>query len=149
MKKKPVAVAPKIQIRKDDLVVVLTGKYKDRKTPRKVLSVLRDTGKVLVEGVNVVKDAPSKQSQRAGDATGLTEKTMPIDASNVQLVDSKGVPTRVRLVKGEDGKRTRVSVKSGETIYSRLSPARSRPSVALRNPSLTSSCAKACLSAAW
>lgn len=114
MKKKPVAVAPKINIHKDDMVVVLTGKYKDRTQPRKVLSVLRDKGKVIVEGVNVVKDTP-KKTQQGGD-TGITEKTMPIDASNVQLVDSKGVPTRIRLVKGEDGKRTRVSVKSGETI---------------------------------
>jgi large subunit ribosomal protein L24 len=116
MKKKPVAVAAKINIRKDDMVVVLSGKYRDRKTPRKVLSVLRDTGKVIVEGVNVVKDMPSKQAQRSGEENKITEKTMPIDASNVQLVDSKGVPTRVRLVKGEDGKRARVSVKSGETI---------------------------------
>lgn len=116
MKKKPVAVAPKINIRKDDMVVVLSGKYRDRKTPRKVLSVLRDKGKVIVEGVNVVKDTPNKRNRQAGEDTGITEKTMPIDASNVQLVDSKGVPSRVRLVKGEDGKRTRVSVKSGETI---------------------------------
>lgn len=116
MKKKPVAVAPKISIRKDDMVVVLSGKYRDRKTPRKVLSVLRDQGKVVVEGVNVVKDTPNKRTQRAGDEQGITEKTMPIDASNVQLVDAKGVPTRVRFVKGEDGKRSRVSVKSGETI---------------------------------
>lgn len=116
MKKKPVAVAPKINIRKDDMVVVLSGKYRDRKTPRKVLSVLRDKGKVIVEGVNVVKDTPNKRNRQGGEDTGITEKTMPIDASNVQLVDSKGVPSRVRLVKGEDGKRTRVSVKSGETI---------------------------------
>jgi large subunit ribosomal protein L24 len=116
MKKKPVAVAPKINIHKDDMVVVLSGKYRDRKTPRKVLSVLRDKGKVIVEGVNVVKDTPNKRTRQGGEDTGITEKTMPIDASNVQLVDAKGVPSRIRLVKGEDGKRTRVSVKSGETI---------------------------------
>ena len=116
MKKKPVAVAPKINIRKDDMVVVLSGKYRDLKTPRKVISVLRDKGRVIVEGVNVVKDMPSKKTQQAGGEQGITEKTMPIDASNLMLVDSKGVPSRIRLVKGEDGKRTRVSVKSGERI---------------------------------
>lgn len=116
MKKKPVAVAKKINIRKDDMVVVLSGKYRDLKTPRKVLSVIRDKGRVIVEGVNVVKDMPSKKTQQAGGEQGITEKTMPIDASNLMLVDSKGVPSRIRLVKGEDGKRTRVSVKSGETI---------------------------------
>ena len=116
MKKKPVAVAPKMAIRTGDMVVVLSGKYKDRKTPRKVTSVLREQGKVIVEGVNVVKDMPSKKTQQQGGEQGITEKTMPINASNVMLVDSKGVPSRIRLVKGEDGKRTRVSVKSGETI---------------------------------
>ncbi len=116
MKKKPVAVAKKINIRTGDSVVVLSGKYRDRKTPRKVLSVLRDKGKLIVEGVNVVKDMPSKRAQQAGGEQGITEKTMPIDASNVMLVDAKGVPSRIRLVKGEDGKRARVSVKSGETI---------------------------------
>ncbi|MBW3635079.1 MAG: 50S ribosomal protein L24 [Armatimonadetes bacterium] len=116
MKKKPVAVAKKINIRKDDMVVVLSGKYRDRKTPRKVLSVIRDKGKLIVEGVNVVKDMPNKRQQQAGGEQGITEKTMPIDASNVMLVDAKGVPSRIRLVKGEDGKRARVSVKSGESI---------------------------------
>jgi large subunit ribosomal protein L24 len=49
----------------------------------------------------------------------IEEKPMPIDASNVMLVDPKsGKPTRVKLVKDSAGKRQRVSVKSGETITS-------------------------------
>jgi len=108
----------KLNIRKGDKVVVITGKSRDRKTPREVLSVLPAEGKVVVEGVNVVKDTPSKRSRAAGQGNeGITEKPMPIDASNVMLIDPKsGTATRVKRVKGEDGKVARVSVKSGETI---------------------------------
>lgn len=108
----------KLNIRKGDKVVVITGKSRDRKTPREVLRVMPKEGKIVVEGVNVVKDTPNKRARAAGQETqGITEKPMPIDASNVMLVDPKtGVPTRVKRVKGEDGKVNRVSVKSGETI---------------------------------
>lgn len=116
MKKKAAPVAAKINIRKDDTVVVIAGKDRDRKTPRKVLSVQRETGKVTVEGVNLVKDTPNKRTQQAGGETGITQKAMPIHASNVMLVGADGKPTRVRRVKGADGKPTRVGVKSGETI---------------------------------
>jgi large subunit ribosomal protein L24 len=108
----------KLNIRKGDQVVVLTGKNRDRKTPREVLSVSTKTGKIVVDGVNLHKDTPNKRNRAAGQSDeGITEKAMPIDASNVMLVDPKtGVPTRVKRVKGEDGKITRISVKSGEAI---------------------------------
>jgi len=106
----------KLSIRKGDQVVVISGKSRDRKTPKTVLEVLPKKGKVVVEGVNVMKDTPNKRAQQGTDA-GITEKAMPIDASNVMLVDPKsGKATRVKRVKGEDGKVHRVSVKSGETI---------------------------------
>jgi large subunit ribosomal protein L24 len=118
MATKPENKSAKLNIRKDDMVVVISGKSRDRKTPRKVLQVLPKEGKVVVEGVNVVKDAPSKRARAAGQANeGITEKAMPINASNVMLIDPKSnTATRVKRVKGEDGKVTRVSVKSGETI---------------------------------
>lgn len=113
--KKPVPVAPKLNIRKGDKVIVISGKSRDRNTPREVIGVLPREGKVLVEGVNVVKDV--KRATAAGQETGIVEKTMPINASNVALVDPKsGKATRVRLEVGADGKRQRVSVKSGEVI---------------------------------
>ena len=105
----------KMNIRTGDTVVVISGKSRDRATPRKVLGVIPKDGKLLVEGVNVVKDI--RKATSAGSESGIVEKTMPIDASNVALVDPKsGKATRVRLVKGADGKRQRVSVKSGEVI---------------------------------
>lgn len=107
----------KLNIRKGDQVVVISGKNRDRKTPKTVLEVLPKKGKVVVEGVNVMKDTPNKRQQQQGGEQGITEKAMPIDASNVMLVDPKsGKATRVKRVKGADGKVSRVSIKSGETI---------------------------------
>lgn len=108
----------KMNIRKDDMVVVIAGKSRDRKTPKKVLDVNRITGKITVEGVNVMKDTPNKRQQQQGGANeGITEKPMPIDASNVMLIDPKtNQPTRVRRVKDGEGKSQRQSVKSGELI---------------------------------
>lgn len=108
----------KLNIRKGDKVVVIAGKSRDRKTPREVLDVNLLTGKVIVEGVNVMKDTPNKRAQQQGGADqGLIEKPMPIDASNVMLLDPKtNQPTRVRRVKDGEGKSQRQSVKSGELI---------------------------------
>lgn len=108
----------KMSVRKDDMVVVISGKSRDRKTPKKVLDVNRITGKITVEGVNVMKDTPNKRAQQQGGADeGIVEKPMPIDASNVMLLDPKtNLPTRVKRVKDGDGKSQRASVKSGEII---------------------------------
>lgn len=112
-KQKPV----KLNVRKGDQVVVISGKSRDRKTPRTVLRTLPQEGKVVVEGVNLVKDTPNKRTQAGQAQQGIIEKPMPIDVSNVMLLDPKtNTPTRVRRVKGADGKIQRVSVKSGEVI---------------------------------
>ena len=108
----------KMHIRTADKVVVIAGKSRDRKTPKTVLDVNRITGKITVEGVNVMKDTPGKRAQQQGGADeGITQKPMPIDASNVMLLDPKtNLPTRVKRVKDGDGKSQRASVKSGEII---------------------------------
>ncbi len=108
----------KLNIRKGDQVVVIAGKSRDRKTPREVLDVNRLTGKITVEGANLMKDTPNKRAQQGGAAdAGIVEKPMPIDASNVMLLDPKtNTPTRVRRVKDGEGKSQRQSVKSGEMI---------------------------------
>ena len=108
----------KMHIRTGDKVVVISGKSRDRKTPKTVIDVNRITGKITVEGVNVMKDTPNKRTQQQGQGSeGITEKPMPIDASNVMLLDPKtGAPTRVRRVKDGEGKSQRQSVKSGEMI---------------------------------
>lgn len=109
----------KLAIRKDDMVIVLSGEGRS-KTPRKVLNVLPYEGKVVVEGVNVMKDS-QKANQQGGRAAGseenFVEKPYPIHASKVALVDPKsGKQTRVRFETGKDGKKQRIAVKSGQAI---------------------------------
>ncbi|MCS6849654.1 MAG: 50S ribosomal protein L24 [Gemmataceae bacterium] len=70
-------------IRKDDMVVVITGDDADPGKQRRVLRVLRDKGKVVVEGVNrVYKHLKPNRRNAQG---GRLSKEMPIDVSNVQL----------------------------------------------------------------
>lgn len=79
-------------IKKNDEVIVLTGKYASRE-PKKVLSVDPKNSKCCVEGVNVVKRA-TKPSQKFPQG-GLIEKTLPIHISNVMVVCPKcHKPTR-------------------------------------------------------
>jgi large subunit ribosomal protein L24 len=107
-----------LNIRTGDDVIVISGEGRSA-TPRKVLSVVASEGKVIVEGVNVMKDS-QKNRNRGGRQAGINEqdfveKPFPIDASNVALVDPQTKKrTRVRS-KVVDGKRVRAA-KSGETI---------------------------------
>lgn len=105
---------PKFNIRKGDNVVIIAGDDKDAKKPRKVLEVYPDTGRVLVEGVNIVT-RHSKPSAR-NTKGGITKKEAPVNISNVMLWDAKsGAGARVKRSR-EDGKLVRVSKKSGEVI---------------------------------
>ena len=102
----------KIYIKKGDEVYVLAGEDKG-KTGR-VLEVLRDKGRVIVEGVNIVTKA-TKPSAKYPQG-GLIKKEAPIAISNVNLVDPKtGKPTRI-AIKREDGKVVRIAKKSNQVI---------------------------------
>ena len=99
-----------LKIKKGDTVKVIAGKDKDKEG--KVLSVDKKTGRVVVEGVNMVtKHAKPSASNQQG---GIINKEAPLDASNVMLV-YKGKATRVGF-KVEDGKKVRVAKKTGEVI---------------------------------
>jgi len=105
---------PKFNIKKGDSVVVITGEDKDLKKPRKVLEVLLEDARVLVEGVNIVTKhtKPSAQNTKGG----IVKKEAPIAISNVMLWDAKaGAPTKVKRTR-DNGKLVRVSKKSGEVI---------------------------------
>jgi len=101
-----------IKIKKEDVVKVIAGKDKG-KTGR-VLEVNRETGRVLVEGVNLVKrhTRPNPQRQIQG---GIAESERTIHVSNVMLTTSNGQVTRVGT-KVEGGQRVRVARKTGEVI---------------------------------
>ena len=100
-----------MKIRKDDTVVVLSGKDKGKQG--KVVRALPDEGKVIVEGVNVAKrhQKPTRSMQQGG----IIDKAMPIDVSNVALVVD-GKPTRVGYRIGADGQKVRVAKSTGVDI---------------------------------
>ena len=101
------------KIRKNDQVVIITGKDKGRRSS--VMQVLA-TGKVLVKGVNVVKKH-QKPNPTLGVQGGVIEKEMPVDASNVMLVNpTTGSGDRVGFKLLEDGKKVRVFKSNGERV---------------------------------
>jgi large subunit ribosomal protein L24 len=98
------------RIRKGDTVVVVRGDDKGKRG--KVTRVLPQSGKVVVEGVNMIKKHLKAVPDRPG---GILEVEAPLDASKVMPVDPEtGKPTRVRMVVKE-GKKVRVA-KSGAEI---------------------------------
>lgn len=114
--KKLDGVPAKIRIRKNDTVKVITGK--DRGKTGRVLEVDHERGRLLVEGVMLTKRhlRPNPQRQIKG---GIAEREASIHVSNVMLLTSGGVPTRVGVkteTVGGKVKRTRVARKTGEVL---------------------------------
>ena len=96
-----------MNIKTGDTVVLLTGDEKYRGKSGKVLEVSPKEGKVIVEGLNVVKK--HMKPRKAGDPSGIIETESAIYASKVQLVCPKcGKPTRVGVKIYEDGKKDRM-----------------------------------------
>lgn len=97
-------------IRKDDMVIVVAGD--DKGTRGRVLRVLRDDNKVVVEGVNRVYRhlKPSRRNPQGGRLS----KEMPVNVSNVMLIDpGSGAPTRVGVRYLADGSKELYAKKSG------------------------------------
>ena len=101
-----------MKIKKNDLVIVITGK--DRNKTGKVLQVLPKEAKVLVEGINMLT---KHVKARDGVPGGIMKSERPVNASNVMLIDpSTNKPTRVGY-KVEDGKKkVRYAKVSGEIL---------------------------------
>jgi len=109
----------KIRLKKDDQVKVIAGRDKG-KTGR-VISVDRKRGKVLVEGVSMIKrhTRPNPGKQIKG---GIAEKESAIAISNVMALTSGGIPTRIGYRMegtGASQRRVRVAKKSGEVLDKR------------------------------
>ncbi|CDE32521.1 MULTISPECIES: 50S ribosomal protein L24 [Prevotellaceae] len=103
----------KLHIKKNDTVVVLAGE--DKGKTGKVLKVLVEKNRALVEGVNMVSKStkPSAKNPQGG----IVKQEAPIHISNLSLVDPKsGKATRVGIKVTEDGKKVRIAKKSGEEI---------------------------------
>jgi large subunit ribosomal protein L24 len=107
-----------MKIKKGDHVIVVAGR--DRGRSGLVIAAYPDRGKVLVQGVNVVKKNKkvSYQGQRGAKEGGITHEEAPIDVSNVQLTDpdDNKKPARVGYRFDEDGSKIRVARPSGKDI---------------------------------
>jgi len=103
----------KFHIKKNDTVVVLAGE--DKGKTGKVLKVLVDKQRAIVEGVNLVSKS-TKPSAKYPQG-GIIKKEAPIHISNLSLIDPKtGKATRISIKINEDGKKIRIAKKSGEEI---------------------------------
>lgn len=105
---------PKFHIKKGDSVVVIAGDDKDLKKPRKVLGIITDKNRVLVEGVNIVTrhTKPTAQNTKGG----IVKKEAPIAISNVMIWDAKSSsPSKIKRSR-ENGTLVRTAKKSGEVI---------------------------------
>ena len=99
----------------DFTVLVVAGK--DKGARGKVIQALPKANKVIVEGVNRVKKHTRVQTTQRGAKTGgsVTQEAA-IDASNVMVIDSDGLPCRVGHRTGEDGRNVRISRRSGKDL---------------------------------
>ena len=102
-----------LKVRKDDEVVILTGKDKGKRG--KVLRVLREESRVVVEKVNMVKR--HVRPYRMGKPGGIVEKEAPIHVSNVAIFNAAtGNGDRIGYKVLEDGQKVRVFKSNGEVI---------------------------------
>jgi large subunit ribosomal protein L24 len=103
----------KLHVTKGDTVRVMRGDDKGREG--KVLRIYPKTGRVLVEGINIVKK--HRKARTAEEQSGIIEAPAPVHSSNVMLLDSKtGEPTRTKARIDTDGTKERVGARSGEPI---------------------------------
>ena len=103
----------KLHVTRGDTVRVMRGDDKGKEG--KVLRVYPKTGRVTIEGVNIVKK--HRKARRENEQSGIIDFPAPVHASNVMLIDPKsGAPTRVRARIDDDGTKERISVKSGDAV---------------------------------
>ncbi len=103
----------KLHIKKGDTVKVIAGN--DKGHTGKVLKVLVEDNRAVVEGANIVSKATKPNAQNTQG--GIVKQEAAIHISNLQLIDPKsGLPTRVGRKEGKDGKLVRYAKKSGEEI---------------------------------
>ena len=105
-------MAVKFKIKKGDRVIVTTGK--DKGKSGQVTRIITEENRAVVSGVNIAKRHTRQTAQQEG---GIISKEMPIQISNLALIDPKdGKPTRVGYKTLADGTKVRVAKRSGEVI---------------------------------
>ncbi len=104
-----------MKLRKEDEVVVISGK--DKGKTGKIVRVDRSRDRVYVEGLNLVKRHQRPNPARPNAQVGVIEREGPVHVSNVALLDPKDrKPTRVGTRRTEEGRRMRVTKRSGTEI---------------------------------
>jgi large subunit ribosomal protein L24 len=104
-----------MKIKTDDNVIVISGK--DKGKTGKVLRTDPKKDRVYVEGLNMVKRHQRPLPGRPNMQVGVIEKEGPIHVSNVAVVDPKTKqPTRLGVTRNEEGRRTRVTRRSGAEL---------------------------------
>jgi len=102
-----------LPVAKGDTVRVVRGDDKGKEG--KIIRVFPKTGRVVVEGMNIVKR--HRKPRSADQPGGIIDFPAPIHHSNVMLLDPKsGEPTRLRARIDDDGTKERISAKSGDAI---------------------------------
>jgi large subunit ribosomal protein L24 len=99
------------KLKKGDRVVVLAGKDKGKEG--EIASVNPSAGKAVVDGINIAIRHTRQSQQSQG---GRIPQAMPIDLSNLALLDSNGKATRVGFKMDEDGKKVRYAKTTGDVI---------------------------------
>jgi len=104
---------PKYKIKKNDMVMVIKGR--DRGKTGKVMRVLPERGRVVIERLNIVKrHSKSRGAQSPG---GIVEKEASINISNVMIFcDRCNAPVRVGVKSAADGAKSRNCRRCGEAI---------------------------------
>ena len=103
----------KLRITKGDTVRVMRGDDKGREG--KVIRVYPKTGRLTIDGVNIVKK--HRKARRAEEQSQILSQPAPIHHSNVMLIDPKsGEPTRIHMRIDTDGTKERMAAKSGDAI---------------------------------
>jgi large subunit ribosomal protein L24 len=101
----------KFKLKKEDMVEIIAGKDKGKRG--RVLKILRDKDRVVVQGANLVKK--TKKRRRQQDRGGIIEIEAPLHISNVMMICKKCGPVRVGW-KIEGKTRTRLCKKCGEAL---------------------------------
>jgi large subunit ribosomal protein L24 len=103
--------AHKFKLKKEDTVEVIAGKDKGKRG--RILKILREKDRIIVEGANIVKKAKRRKSKQ--DRGGIIEIEAAIHSSNLMIVCKKCGPTRIGY-KVEGDVKTRVCKKCGEAL---------------------------------
>ena len=103
---------PKLKIKKDDNVVVISGRDKGKQG--KVLRVFPTEARAIVQGVHIAR---RHTKPRMGDPGGIVEKELTIHVSNVAHIDPQSrKPTRVGYKTLDDGRKVLIARRSGEVL---------------------------------